>query len=892
MNICVTVNSKYERYLYVMLTSLYQVHERGSIDLYVIQRDFTEQDKNDIRELTEKFGNTVFFIYADPHKYDDIPKSDKGRNNLTLEIYFRLLIPEYLPKTVDRVLMLDVDIVVLKSLQELYSIDFAGKYLAAAPNMCHNGRIPNDWLKWYGGERINLTHYNTGVLLWNLNAIRNDFPEEYIFKQAWKYPIDVATFEEELFNVVFGENGIHEISAEKYNYICTHDDMFDLPRFRVYKNNDELVQNCAIVHYAALNPWQAGKKNDKFLLWWDICKKTKHYQPILEDSYCLSEKFVIWQDHSLKEEYEKRIADLNDKLSLESKKLYYVDVLLDEKYKSIVIERLRKLSCSRIVIYGAGRVARCLNSLFKGTEIDILCYIDKNFQGLFLDKHCVGLSEIDIYTKEADCIIISNPYYRNEIISDLKQYTDKMTFSIDELIDDRDPFWEIEEYRNILENTHNFFILGNGADYDHPRSVLTNYGFEICGIVHINDISENDTSRCFIIVDKNHLDLERRLIEKGYVYNKDFITLSDLFVCGYDYSCALPAAEFDKGTGNKEKWKGYFCPLPFTQLYYYEYMADICSPTWNNDVNVGNPQELSIEQIWNSPKAQEVRRSILDGSFDFCNDEICWRMIEGKLFKRDEITDPKLVDIIENNKTIIEGGPEFINIAYNPTCNLNCRMCRKDVISSVDPLHKKKAIDDLKAYNFANLKRLIIPGSGELFANDDYVELLQNIDDYNFPNLEAVWIYSNGVLFTEENWKKVSHLARKYKLKIFISTDSVRRETFMKIRRGGDYNKFISNLEMLGAKRRNNEFDSLYLAFCVQRLNFREMPEFVLFAERYGADCVHFEKLFHSPISECVHRSENVYYSEFVHSLEETVHLCRLKGINVDTKPFSEIVRV
>lgn len=890
MNICVTVNSKYEKYLYVMLVSLYEVHDRGDISLYVIQRDFTENDKADIQDLTEEYDNDVTFIYADPSKFDDMPKSDKGRNNLTLEIYFRLLIPEYLPKTIDRVLMLDVDIVVLKDLHELYEIDFADKYLAAAPNMCHNGQIPDGWLDWYGKGRTNLTHYNTGILMWNLEAIRRDYPSEYIFKQAWEHPIDVATFEEELFNVVFGENGILEVPAENYNYICTHENMFEFPRFTLYGSNDELRTNCSIVHYAALNPWQAGKKNDKFLIWWDICKKTKYYQSILEESYCLSEKYIIQQEHDLRDDYENRITEVNDKLSVESKKLYYVDVLLDERYRNRVVERLRKLSCSKVIVYGAGRVARCLDNLFAGTEIDILCYIDKNYNGVFLGRQCVGLSDINAYMKEADCIIISNPYYIDKIIEDLKVNTDKMTLSIDELIDERDPFWELEEYRDILVDK-NFFIVGNGIDYDHVLRVLANYGLEVSGIVSVDDITENDTNRCFVIVDRDHLDIERRLIEKGFVFNKDFITLTDLFVCGYEYSCSTPLS-FDKGTGNKEKWKGYFCPLPFTQLYYYEYMADICSPTWNNDVNVGNPQELSIEQIWNSPKAQEVRRSILDGSFDFCNDEICWRMIEGKLFKRDEITDPKLVDIIENNKTIIEGGPEFINIAYNPTCNLNCRMCRKDVISSVDPLHKKKAIDDLKAYNFANLKRLIIPGSGELFANDDYVELLQNIDDYNFPNLEAVWIYSNGVLFTEENWKKVSHLARKYKLKIFISTDSVRRETFMKIRRGGDYNKFISNLEMLGSKRWNNEFDSLYLAFCVQRLNFREMPEFVLFAEKHGADYVHYEKLFHSPISECVHRRENVYYDEFVCSLKEAVSLCELKGIGVDIKPFSDIVRI
>ena len=104
-------------------------------------------------------------------------------------------------------------------------------------------------------------------------------------------------------------------------------------------------------------------------------------------------------------------------------------------------------------------------------------------------------------------------------------------------------------------------------------------------------------------------------------------------------------------------------------------MADICSPTWNSNTSVGNPQELSIEQLWNSPKAQEIRRSVLNETFDFCNTDICWRILEGKLERRDEVKDPVMRNIIKNNITVIPGGPEFINIAYNPVCNLYCRMC-------------------------------------------------------------------------------------------------------------------------------------------------------------------------------------------------------------------------
>ena len=74
-------------------------------------------------------------------------------------------------------------------------------------------------------------------------------------------------------------------------------------------------------------------------------------------------------------------------------------------------------------------------------------------------------------------------------------------------------------------------------------------------------------------------------------------------------------------------------------------------------------------------------------------------------------------------------------------------------------------------------------------------------------------------------------------------------------------------------------------------MNFREMSEFVSFAFENGADSVHFEKLFHAPISECVHRPENVYYNDFISELKRAIEKGKKLGIEVEVKPFMNIVR-
>ena len=94
MNICVTVNSKYVCYLYVMLQSLYENNQKGSINLYVLQRDFTESDKAVITEISERFQNRAFYIFVREPDLSEMPEYIGGRNDLPSEIIcFRLMLP-------------------------------------------------------------------------------------------------------------------------------------------------------------------------------------------------------------------------------------------------------------------------------------------------------------------------------------------------------------------------------------------------------------------------------------------------------------------------------------------------------------------------------------------------------------------------------------------------------------------------------------------------------------------------------------------------------------------------------------------------------------------------------------------------------------------------------
>jgi len=411
MNICVTVNSKYMRYLYIMLVSLYENNKNGDIDLYVIQRDFTDDDKKTINEISNFYENRVHYIWADESKFDNFPIFKGGRTNLSLEIYLRLLLPEYLPTDIERVLMLDVDIVVNDSLEELYTLDFEGKMLAAAPNMCHNCIVKDDWRRWYYSDRTNWTHYNTGVLLWNLKGIREKYPREYIFNQAWHEKIETATFEEELFNVLFGDTEIKEIAAEKWNYISTHAYMYSRPNYKVYHTNQEIIDNCKILHFAALNPWQAGAKDETFDIWWNYAKRTPYYRDIISEIYPETERILTKQ----------------------TKILCYADIILSPHCKEHMSKIFKKHDYHKIVLYGGGRIAKFI-TVMMNDECSIEAYIDKAYTGTLFSKPVLGIEDFRKSNIGADCILVTAPYYFNEIYDELSKITDIPIVNLDTIL--------------------------------------------------------------------------------------------------------------------------------------------------------------------------------------------------------------------------------------------------------------------------------------------------------------------------------------------------------------------------------------------------------------------------------------------------------------------------
>ena len=302
-----------------------------------------------------------------------------------------------------------------------------------------------------------------------------------------------------------------------------------------------------------------------------------------------------------------------------------------------------------------------------------------------------------------------------------------------------------------------------------------------------------------------------------------------------------------------------FCPKPFEHFEVQSTgLAYLCCPGWL-EKPIGHAGEGAV-QLWNGARAQLVRESILDGSFRYCTGCPFLANEQGPVRRIDEVTNPEHLEIIRTRKKTVER-IKFLNVGYDRTCNLSCPTCRKDVIVATG-----SALRRLHVYQEAlvtkellrSLDVLYVTGAGDPFASSVFRSLLRSIDAREYPALR-IFLHTNALLFTESNWQAME-LAQPLVHEVSVSIDAACPETYALNRRGGEWESLLDRLGFIQTLRATGAIKVLAFNFVVQANNWREMPDFVRLARRYGADLTLF-----TPVKDWGIFSEQELESRSVH---------------------------
>ena len=244
MKILFSINAKFIDLTKTCIRSISRFDK--NIDFYILHHDLNQKHMDDLRRSFLEC--TFHFIEVKEEEFKGFPISSR----YPLEIYYRLFASDLLPKTLDRILYLDVDIVVIQSLRELYNMDFESNLYIASSHV-------NERMTHLNAKRLGLKedvpYINTGVLLMNLELLRKQLNMQDILNYVNAYKKNLVLFDQDVLTALYGDK-TKLVDYRKYNLSERMMNFYNLrnPRSRI--DLDWVKKNSVIIHYCGrMKPW-------------------------------------------------------------------------------------------------------------------------------------------------------------------------------------------------------------------------------------------------------------------------------------------------------------------------------------------------------------------------------------------------------------------------------------------------------------------------------------------------------------------------------------------------------------------------------------------------------------------------------------------------------------
>lgn len=181
----------------VSIASLFENNKDfENITVYIVEDRITEENKRRIRKIAEAYGRQVITIpLPDPQRFFE---DDRFTVATLGHTFARMIIGQLLPESVNKVLCIDSDMLILQSFRELWEMDMQDDYLAgvdSAPGIA--------MMKKSLHIEPGTLYCNGGFFMVNLKAVREDCIEER-YKEYIKCVFDegklLTAYEEEVMN--------------------------------------------------------------------------------------------------------------------------------------------------------------------------------------------------------------------------------------------------------------------------------------------------------------------------------------------------------------------------------------------------------------------------------------------------------------------------------------------------------------------------------------------------------------------------------------------------------------------------------------------------------------------------------------------------------------------
>lgn len=277
MKVAFSSDSNYVIPATVAITSFLENNKESRIEIYLLYIDgaLQETDLTKLKNKVESYQALFFPLMVDKKVLMEMPVLRHG-----LSTYLRILLPQLLPE-IDKILYLDVDLIVERSLLDLYNMDLTGYQLAAVPDL--ETLVP-DFLASIGFKRDGF-YFCAGILLMNLKELRKIDLVEKTKDYILKYGDKIVHSDQDILNCICTR--IKYLSP-KYNLIKAY---YVHPKCNLLWSKEDIKeaqQTPCIIHYlGAIKPWMYLSTHPKKKNWYKYLVKTEYldYIPIDKTVY-------------------------------------------------------------------------------------------------------------------------------------------------------------------------------------------------------------------------------------------------------------------------------------------------------------------------------------------------------------------------------------------------------------------------------------------------------------------------------------------------------------------------------------------------------------------------------------------------------------------------------
>lgn len=256
MNVVISLDHNFVMPCGVMLQSLCSNNKDVAVHCFALTDDsFTLNDKKVLEDIltAENTENSLSVIFVSDEQTKAVQSIDSWR--YPKQVCYRLFMSSLLPVDVDKVIYLDGDLIVRKSLKDLWNTDMENYSVGVVPDSL------SGTLSYYNRLHypITLGYFNSGMMLINLSYWRKHQLEDKFVKFIKESKSRIYLPDQDVLNYVTRESKKHV--AIKYNVQTQFLYKMEFQCFSVYQYHEEFEEarrDPVIIHFSGCRPWEKG----------------------------------------------------------------------------------------------------------------------------------------------------------------------------------------------------------------------------------------------------------------------------------------------------------------------------------------------------------------------------------------------------------------------------------------------------------------------------------------------------------------------------------------------------------------------------------------------------------------------------------------------------------